>query len=160
MTSQGPKVSDEKLREMCSAVVEGISLGCIFSSYISSLSRFCNLEEGQTRLRHAANDAFSSPLTQLHFFLRRTTGRIHERASEETSGARCPWYSWTSWTSRSPWSSWRGRASGTPWTSRSQGPPRFLWNSWCTWPKRSERILKLKSLQNIIIAPVKYQLRL
>lgn len=36
ITLQGPKVSDENLREICSAVVEGISFGCISSNSINS----------------------------------------------------------------------------------------------------------------------------
>lgn len=140
-------MSDENLREICSAVVAGISSGCVSSNYINSLSRFSCLYGGRgPNIRHIP----------VYFFLCRTTGRVYERASEETSSNRSPWYSWTSWTSRPPWSSWRGRYSRTSWTGGSQRPPRFLWNSWCTWSKRSERILKINSFWNILLNYVLY----
>lgn len=139
ITLQGPKVNDENLREICSAVVEGLLFGCISSNDIHPLSRFSGLYGGRRSNRK-----------RLWFCLCRTTGRVYERASEETSGNWSPRYSWTSRTSRPPWSSWRGRCSRTSWTSGSQRPPRFLWNSWCTWSKRSERILNIKSFWDIL----------
>lgn len=125
-TFQGPKVSEDSLRDICSAVVQGIVLrlrwrtkaNVFLSPTSSSLHRL------------PLSNVFLSPSSSSH---RRTTGRIHEGASDEAGSNRSSWNSWTSWTSRPPRSSWRRRCSWTSWTGGSQRAPGFLWNSWCSW---------------------------
>lgn len=132
MTSQGPRVSDEKLQEICSAVVEGSVCSLYFALMASSFLIFIK------------NVVVSFTVSDnIHLCLSRTTCGIYERVSKETSSHWCPWHYWTTRTSWTPGTSWGRRGSRTPWADGHQRPPGFLWTSWCTRQKRSDRFLKL-----------------
>lgn len=132
IASQGPRVNDEKLKEICSAVVEG-----------SLCSPRVDQIKPSARLRH-------SPFLQSRpcLFLSRTTWRVYEGVPQETSSPRCPRYPRTSRTSRIPGTSRSGGRSRPPRAKRHQRPSGFLWTSRSTGQKRSEGFGKLFFLKD------------